>query len=59
MQRGEKTVDCRGTWKERGAAPKWEPAVTEETEKLLGGAEKMTGLRSNGKTSLWIRRDLA
>lgn len=45
-------------WEDRDVASKWEPAVTEETEKLLGGTEK-TGLRSKGKPFLWIRRDLA
>lgn len=47
------------TGEERATAPKWEPALTQETEKLLGAAEKTTGLRSNGKTFLWIRKDLA
>ena len=58
MQRGEKTVNCRVTREERAASPKWEPVVTEGTDKLLGGAEK-TGLRRNGKTFLWIRKGLA
>jgi len=47
MQRGKKTGDCRVTWKERAAAPKQEPAVTEETEKLLEGTGKKTSLRGN------------
>lgn len=46
-------------WEERAIVSKWEPAVTEETEKLLGGTEKKTGLRRKGKTFLCVRRDLA
>lgn len=59
MQRGEKTLNCRVTWEERPAASNWEPAVIEDTEKPLGGAEKTTGLRNNGKTFPQIRTILA
>lgn len=47
------------TWKERAAASIWESAVTEDTEKPLGEAEKKTGLRNKGKTFLHIRTILA
>lgn len=57
--KGEKTVICRVTWKERASSSSWEPAVIKDTEKPLGEAEKKTGLRKNGKTFLHIRTILA